>query len=71
MVGLSGTFWTSVLTEGSLYDKTPAFQGRYVFDIGIVPTYRLSQETSVVSRFIYMTGTISGFDGGVDLSVIL
>ncbi len=70
-IRITRRFRTSVLAEGHYFDQTPTFQARDVFDIGIAPTYRLSQETSVVTRFIYTTGTISGFDGGVGLSVLL
>ncbi len=68
---ITGRFRTTVLAEGHFFDQTPVFQARDVFDIGIAPTYRLSQETSLVTRFIYTTGTISGFEGGVGLNVSL
>lgn len=57
--------------EGRFFDETPAFQARDVFDIGILPTYRLSRESSFVARVIYTTGTITGIEGGAGLVIQL
>lgn len=61
----------TILAESHFFDETPVYQARKVFDIGVLPTYRLSHETTLVTRFIFTTGTISGIEAGAGLAVQL
>ena len=62
---------TTFLAEAHSFDETSAYQARTVIDVGAVPTYRLSQKTSLVGRAIYTLGTITGFEVGAGLAVRL
>ena len=52
-----------------MFDETQIVEERTLFDVGVLPSVRVSKTATVVTRFVYTAGTITGFEasGGVAL----
>jgi len=62
-------FEVTALAEGRMFDKTSLYEKRSMVDLGLVPSYRLSPEATLVGRFVYTLGTITGLEAGAGVSV--
>ncbi|GMQ80759.1 MAG: hypothetical protein BMS9Abin05_0188 [Rhodothermia bacterium] len=59
------------LAEGRFFNKSKRYPKRSMIDVGVVPSYPISPQTSLVGRFVYTLGTITGLEAGVGLEIIL
>ena len=60
----------TLLAETRLFSESKQPK-RSMFDVGVEPSYRISSEASVIGRFVYTLGTITGFEGGAGISLDL
>lgn len=63
--------YLGLLVQGRFYDETAAFSQKQLLDLGFLPELRITEEASLVTRFIYTLGSFSGLEAGVGLSLQL
>ncbi len=59
---LSRSFSATLLVAGRKFDETEIVEERTLFDVGVLPSMRVSKTATIVTRFIYTAGTITGFE---------
>lgn len=64
-------FQITGLIEGRLFSETDLVQKRTMVDLGLLPSIKISSQASVVGRFIYTLGTITGFEAGAGVAMAL
>ncbi len=59
----------TALVEARLFNESSIVQKRTMIDIGVMPSMKISSQASVIGRFIYTLGTITGFEAGVGVAM--